>query len=77
MAKKQAAKLTDTLDTVKPYLERALTDEEFRNDLKDALKAARELYGPLSKQNGVAGKLHGSSPFSYSAAEPAFPYCST
>ena len=54
MAKKQAAKLTDTLDTVKPYLERALTDEEFRNDLKDALKAARELYGPISKQNGVA-----------------------
>jgi hypothetical protein len=54
MAKKQAAKLTDTLDTVRPYLERALTDEEFRNDLKDALKAARELYGPLSKQNGVA-----------------------
>ena len=54
MAKKQAAKLTDTFDTVKPYLERALHDEEFRNDLKDALKAARELYGPLSKQNGVA-----------------------
>jgi hypothetical protein len=55
MAKKKAATIADTFDTVKPYLERALHDEEFRNDLRDALKAARELYGPLSKQNGVSG----------------------
>ncbi|MBA2295925.1 MAG: hypothetical protein H0W16_12425 [Actinobacteria bacterium] len=54
MAKKQAAKLADTLDSVKPYLERALHDDDFRRDLKDALQAARELYGPISKQNGVA-----------------------
>ena len=54
MAKK-AAKMTDTLELVKPYLERALRDEEFRNDLKDALGAARELYGPLTKRNGVGG----------------------
>ena len=54
MAKK-AAKMTDTLELVKPYLERALRDEEFRNDLKDALGAARELYGPLAKKNGVSG----------------------
>ena len=54
MAKK-AAKMTDTLEMLKPYLERALHDEEFRKDLKDALGAARELYGPLSKQNGVSG----------------------
>ena len=56
MAKrKAAATMSDTIETVKPYLERALNDEEFRNDLKDALSAARELYGPLSKQNGVSG----------------------
>jgi hypothetical protein len=56
MAKKKAATtVTDTIETVKPYLERALRDEEFRNDLKDALAAAKELYGPLSKQNGVSG----------------------
>jgi hypothetical protein len=56
MAKKKAATtMSDTIETVKPYLERALTDEDFRNDLKDALAAARELYGPLSKQNGVSG----------------------
>ncbi len=54
MAKK-AAKMTDTFEMVKPYLERALRDEDFRQDLKDALGAARELYGPLAKQNGVSG----------------------
>jgi hypothetical protein len=46
--------MTDTFEAVKPYLERALRDEEFRKDLKDALTAARELYGPLTKGNGVA-----------------------
>ncbi len=55
MAKKQPAKLGDTLDTIRPYLQRALKDEEFRSDLRDALQAARELYGPLSKGNGVSG----------------------
>jgi hypothetical protein len=55
MAKKQAAKLTDTLDMLRPYLERAMRDEDFRKDLKDALSAARELYGPISKGNGVGG----------------------
>lgn len=54
MAKK-AAKVTDTLETLKPYLERALNDEDFRKDLKDAMGAAKELYGPLSKKNGVSG----------------------
>jgi hypothetical protein len=51
MAKKQQ-KFTDTIETIKPYLDRALTDPEFRDDLKDALEAARELYGPLTKGNG-------------------------
>ena len=55
MAKKQPAKLGDTVDLLRPYLERALHDEEFRNDLKDAMQAARELYGPLSKSGGVKG----------------------
>ena len=53
MAKKQAAKITDTIEMLRPYLERAMRDEDFRKDLKDALTAARELYGPLSKGNGV------------------------
>jgi hypothetical protein len=52
MAKKQQARFTDTIETIKPYLDRALTDPEFRDDLKEALEAARELYGPLTKGNG-------------------------
>jgi hypothetical protein len=51
MAKKQP-RFTDTIETLKPYVDRALTDPEFRDDLKDALEAARELYGPLTKGNG-------------------------
>ena len=53
MAKKQPAKVGDTVEMLKPYLERALRDEDFRNDLKDAMQAARELYGPLAKSGGV------------------------
>ncbi|MDH4345789.1 MAG: hypothetical protein OEW31_05605 [Thermoleophilia bacterium] len=55
MAKKQSAKLSDTFETLKPYIDRALTDPGFRDDVKDALEAARELYGPLSKANGDLG----------------------
>jgi hypothetical protein len=52
MAKKQQARIGETVDALKPYLDRALNDPEFREDLKDALSAARELYGPLTKGNG-------------------------
>jgi hypothetical protein len=50
--KKQGPKITDTFETLKPYIDRALTDPEFRADVKDALEAARELYGPLTRANG-------------------------
>lgn len=53
MAKTKPAKVADTVELLKPYLERALHDESFRDDLKDALQAARELYGPLTKGGGV------------------------
>jgi hypothetical protein len=52
MAKKQPARFGETVEAVKPYLDRALNDPEFREDLRDALEAARELYGPLTKGNG-------------------------
>jgi hypothetical protein len=52
MAKKPATVAT-TVETLKPYLERALRDEDFRADLKDALSAARELYGPIAKSGSV------------------------
>ena len=51
MAKKDT-KFAPTVDTLKPYLERALSDPEFRDDLKEALSAARKLYGPLAKEAG-------------------------
>jgi hypothetical protein len=49
------SKATVTVETLKPYVERALTDPAFRDDLKDAFDAARDLYGPLTKKDGVAG----------------------
>ncbi len=53
MAKKTKSALT--VDAMKPYVERALTDPGFRKDLKDAVETAKELYGPLTKSNGVTG----------------------
>jgi hypothetical protein len=48
MAKKDG-KVAPAVETMKPYLDRALNDKEFREDLKEALVAARRLYGPLVK----------------------------
>ena len=56
MAKKEA-RATATVETLKPYLDRALNDKEFRDDLKEALSAAKKLYGPLvkdAKDDGAA-----------------------
>jgi hypothetical protein len=53
MAKKTTEKVTDTVDTLRPYVDRALKDEDFRNDLQDAFEAARGLYGNLQKRNGL------------------------
>ena len=56
MAKKDT-KGAPTVETLKPYLDRALNDKEFRGDLKEALSAAKKLYGPLvkdAKEDGAA-----------------------
>ena len=42
-------------DTAKPYLGRALHDEEFRDNLRAAFAAARAIYDELSRQRGVSG----------------------
>lgn len=52
MAKGRSEFVTDTIDNVRPYVERALTDEDFRKDMRDALAAARSIYGDLQKGNG-------------------------
>ena len=54
---KTDSKVAPTVETLKPYLDRALSDKEFREDLKEALSAARKLYGPLvkdAKDDGAA-----------------------
>jgi hypothetical protein len=52
MAKRRTEIVTDTIDNVRPYFERALQDEDFRKDMREALTAARSIYGDLQKGNG-------------------------
>ncbi len=40
-------KLYDTADTVRPYVDRALHDEDLRDNLKEAFDAARQVYAEL------------------------------
>ena len=60
MAKKDL-KVAPTVETLKPYLDRALNDKEFRGDLKEALVAARKLYGPLVKDARDDGAVKSAS----------------
>ena len=45
-----------TVSDVKPYVERAIKDEEFRENLKNAFVAARDVYDELMGPRGVSGK---------------------
>jgi hypothetical protein len=40
-------KLYDTADTMRPYVDRALHDDDLHDNLKEAFKAARDVYGEL------------------------------
>jgi len=40
-------RLYDRADTVRPYVDRALHDEDLRDNLKEAFDAARHVYGEL------------------------------
>jgi hypothetical protein len=40
-------RLYDTADTVKPYVDRALHDDDLHDNLKEAFKAARDVYAEL------------------------------
>ena len=43
-------------ETLRPYVQRAMTDPELRDDLLAAFVAARGLYGQMAKGRGVKGK---------------------
>jgi hypothetical protein len=40
-------RIYDTADTVRPYVDRAVHDQELRDNLKEAFNAAREVYTEL------------------------------
>ena len=53
MAKKRNERIGVTVDSLRPYIERALKDDEFRGNVREAVEAARGVYGDLSKANGL------------------------
>jgi hypothetical protein len=48
-------KVADTAGTVKPYVERALHDEELRESVRNAYQSARTIYDELIAKRGVTG----------------------
>ena len=50
------AKTRERVSDVRPYVERAIKDEEFREELKNAFFAARGVYDELMGPRGVSGK---------------------
>jgi hypothetical protein len=54
MAKTKSPTLS--ADALKPYVQRAMTDPELREDLLAAFVAARSLYGQMAKSRGVKSK---------------------
>lgn len=50
---KTKEKVAEMADTAKPYVERALHDEELRDHVKQAYGAAREIYEELAGPRGL------------------------
>ena len=46
-------RFTDTADNLRPYVERAVKDEEIRKNVRDAFDAAREIYTELMGPRGM------------------------
>jgi hypothetical protein len=46
-------KFADTADTMRPYVDRALHDEDLRDNLKEAFSAARDVYAELLGGRGA------------------------
>jgi uncharacterized protein (UPF0147 family) len=47
-------RIGDTAENIRPYVERAVKDEEIRRNVRDAFDAAREIYGELMGPRGMA-----------------------
>lgn len=54
MAKTKSPALST--DALKPYVQRAMTDPELREDLLAAFVAARSIYSQMAKGRGIKGK---------------------
>jgi hypothetical protein len=48
-------KVSDAADNVKPYVDRALHDEELRDSVRNAYESARTIYNELIGKRGVSG----------------------
>ena len=46
-------RIADRAETVKPYFERAMTDEKVREDIQNAVAAALEIYDELIGNRGI------------------------
>ena len=46
-------RLSDTADNIRPFVERAVKDDEIRKNVRDAFDAAREIYGELIGPRGM------------------------
>jgi hypothetical protein len=55
MATKTKDKLYDTADTMRPYVDRALHDEDLHDNVKEAFKAARDVYADLLGNRNLTG----------------------
>jgi len=51
---KKTDKLSDAATTVRPYVERALKDEELRDNVRQAFQAAKEVYGELVSKGHIS-----------------------
>jgi len=50
---KKNERLEATVESLRPYVERALKDDDFRDHVREALTTARGIYGDLSKERGL------------------------
>ena len=48
-------KVSDAADNVKPFIDRALHDEELRESVRNAYESARTIYNELIGKRGVTG----------------------